>query len=310
MLPPRLIEELAKGKCVAFVGAGFSMGAGLPGWRNLLQDMLVYAGREGVRLGDREAIQSSIEAGDLLPAADELRERLGRDRFQRFMTSRFRSAELRPTNAHLALTDIPLSGIITTNYDKLIETAYTLRRGISPPTFTHEKYPEMAATLRDGGFYILKMHGCVDDIQSLILGTSDYKRLMQTNSALATFLTSVFLNRTILFLGYSLNDPGLVSLLDHLKGSYFEYSPRTYALAPEGALSSLRSRRIAADHGIEVITYRPSTPNHPELNLLLQQIADGANTLKCDSGRENPFTPAGSLAQDIRDWLQIGRAHV
>jgi hypothetical protein len=35
-IPPGLIEEIRAGRCVAFVGSGFSGAAGLPTWEALL----------------------------------------------------------------------------------------------------------------------------------------------------------------------------------------------------------------------------------------------------------------------------------
>ncbi len=39
-IPPDLVARIAGGNAAVFVGAGLSLGAGLPGWPQLLQGML------------------------------------------------------------------------------------------------------------------------------------------------------------------------------------------------------------------------------------------------------------------------------
>ena len=47
--PVSLVEQLARGNCVAFVGAGLSIPCGLPSWRRLLEMMLDYTVEESIR---------------------------------------------------------------------------------------------------------------------------------------------------------------------------------------------------------------------------------------------------------------------
>jgi NAD-dependent SIR2 family protein deacetylase len=165
-VPKELVDQIARCQCVVFVGAGLSQGAGLPGWPELLQQMLDWSEKRGVDMADRTELESYIEDGDLLLVAEEMHERLGKDNFRSFMAEVFRRPGLKPSDTHMLLPEIPFTAALTSNYDTLLESAYTLtQRGTAPHVFTHSDYPELAAALRSGEFYVLKVHGTIDRIQ-------------------------------------------------------------------------------------------------------------------------------------------------
>ena len=67
--------------------------------------------------------------------------------------------------------------------------------------------------------YIIKMHGDLDDIHSIILKEDDYLNYSQTHIVIETYIKSLILNNTFLFVGYSLNDNNLkmiFSWIDHI----------------------------------------------------------------------------------------------
>jgi hypothetical protein len=155
-IPKHLVDQIVAHNCVLFVGAGLSQGAGLPSWPSLLQRMMDWAAEHGVNMADRAELDKYLKEKDLLLLADEMRERLGGEHFRAFMVDVFRRPDLRPTNIHRLLPTIPFIAALTSNYDKLLETAYTLINGVGPHVFTQNQYPELAAAQRTQEFYILK----------------------------------------------------------------------------------------------------------------------------------------------------------
>jgi len=305
-LPTALIDQIVRGNCVAFVGAGPSVGAGFPDWRSLLLSMHQYAVEEGVDLPDPAIINDCIATGDLLLAADELRDRIGADRFRRFINSVFRKPAVSPTALHLELVRMPFAAVITTNYDTLLEAAYTILQKHTPLTFCHNAYPELAAALRSGEYYILKLHGSVDDIDSIILGRSDYRHIMMEAPALYAYLTSLFSTKTVLFIGYSLTDPDLLLLIDTLRSAYKEFSPRCYAIISNTSVVSLRARRLPADYGIDLITYNASFGHH-DLLLLCQELHQRVREHAIPTAVQRTTTDVSQLAAEVRDWLETIR---
>ena len=112
-VPRDLVDQIARGKGVVFVGAGLSQGAGLPGWPALLRQMLDWSERHGRELADREELERYIDNGELLLVAEEMRERLGKDDFRRFMAEIFRKPGLKPTAAQMLLPQIPFAAALT-----------------------------------------------------------------------------------------------------------------------------------------------------------------------------------------------------
>jgi hypothetical protein len=218
-VPEELVDQIARGNGVVFVGAGLSQGAGLPGWPGLLRQMLDWSEAHGVNLADRAELEGYIENGELLLVAEEMRERLGKDDFRRFMAEIFRAPGLRPTELHEALVGIPFAAALTSNYDTLLESAYTIVNGVLPHVFTHADYPELSAALRSGEFYVPKVHGTIDRIETVILGQSDYRDVMHAKPAYRQHLTILFSTKTVLFIGFGLTDPDLLLLLDELRAT-------------------------------------------------------------------------------------------
>lgn len=276
-VPDDLVTEI-KGselsKCIVFVGAGLSQGAGLPGWRKLLHLMLDWAGDHRVDMSDRAELENCINEGKLLMVAEEMRGRLRKDDFRRFMVEKFRKPNPEPTEAHKLIPEIPFAAALTTNYDKLLESAYTLvHRGVAPHVFTHSDHPEVSAALCGEEFYVFKVHGTIDRIDTIILGSKDYRELMNPESSYRNLLTVIFSTKTILFLGFRLEDPDLMQLLDRLGRVFRDYTRKHYALMNTEDVSPIEQKSFERDYNIEIIPYVPSASDHPEVRNFLEELA-------------------------------------
>ncbi len=99
-----------------------------------------------------------------------------------------------------------VSGIITTNYDSLCETLF--------PEF--ECYVgEEDLLFRDPSFAqeIYKIHGSANDPSSMVLTEADYMRFSKKEKYLAAKLLTIFAEYPVIFLGYSLQDENVRSIL-------------------------------------------------------------------------------------------------
>lgn len=99
-----------------------------------------------------------------------------------------------------------IDGVITTNWDLLLENlfpTYKVYVGQSNLLFSN---PQKIAE-------IYKIHGCSSDPKSLVLTKDDYDDFKNKNSYLASKLLSVFLEHPVFFIGYSLNDENIASIL-------------------------------------------------------------------------------------------------
>lgn len=99
-----------------------------------------------------------------------------------------------------------IDGVITTNWDLLLENLFPMYKvyvGQSNLLFSN---PQKIAE-------IYKIHGCSSDPKSLVLTKDDYDEFKNKNSYLAAKLLSIFLEHPVFFIGYSLNDENIASIL-------------------------------------------------------------------------------------------------
>jgi hypothetical protein len=105
--------------------------------------------------------------------------------------------------AELALLRIcQVDSIITTNYDILLEEAFP-----SYAVFSGQKDLLLRRSYQLAEIY--KIHGSIDQPDSLVLTGDDYKVFEAESPYLVAKLMSVFVEHPIVFLGYSLTDPNV-----------------------------------------------------------------------------------------------------
>ena len=80
-IPLELSEQMGRGNVVLFVGAGLSIGAGLPGWDELIEPLAQRIGYSG---------------GDLLKAAQFYENRMGRNALVSHLRDRLDTTTIEP----------------------------------------------------------------------------------------------------------------------------------------------------------------------------------------------------------------------
>lgn len=274
-IPSELIEKITHDNCVVYVGAGLSMGAGLPNWQTLLENMIEWSLNHGVSFNNKADLKKMIREEKYLKVANIIVKRMGNQRFGEFLVSVFRKPGLRPTEAHLLLPKIPFVSVLTSNYDKLIESAYTIiRQGESVAVFTHSNNRDLAAVLSSKEFHILKTHGSIDDIETVVLSLEDYQKLMHSNELYRIYLEQLFTSKTVLFIGFSLADPDLFSILDGLQVDLKKITPPHYALLEERTITKSEAEELRETYNIHVLRYKASSSSHPEITEFLREITE------------------------------------
>ncbi len=202
-----LVEYARSGQLVVFFGAGASAGAGVPGWKRLLERLAERAGLgdQAESLGrldplDRARILGSelqLRQGETLGAAvaDELRG--------------FHRASL----LHFQLASLQVSEFVTTNYDELFEGACT-PVGTDEPT----RLSVIPYNLRpDAGRWLLKLHGSISDPRTIVITREDYLRYEQKRGALYGIVQALLITKRMLFIGFSLQDDNFYRLVDEVR---------------------------------------------------------------------------------------------
>jgi len=173
VLPPRLIDAIAKNRAILFAGSGVSLAAGLPSASAFAQSMIKlvqkeFPGYEANPVGSAFAgIATDVEG---LPQ--------GRDGLVGVVSGLVRAPQgLQPTPAHLDAVDL-FNQIVTTNYDMLFEEA-ARSRGRDLPIISNEINGE---SLPDRA--IVNLHGSVRQPESLVLTEQDVLLLDQARPRL------------------------------------------------------------------------------------------------------------------------------
>ena len=111
------MEDFKAGRIVPFIGAGFSRPQ-FPSWENLLKEnSKIY--------GIADEINKEIRIGNMEKAASLLEHKMGPLEFKDYFLETFDKKKIGSfTDNQLWLPKLFQSGIITTNYDHLLETLY------------------------------------------------------------------------------------------------------------------------------------------------------------------------------------------
>ena len=218
------MNELDSGGVVFFCGAGISAGAGseLPGFADLVEH--VY--RENHMLPDaveREALDCDEEdPGRRRPSLDkalgllERAERLGAKALRRTVIERLSRPPTGELSVHKALISLARSDLgvrlITTNFDnRFVETEEKIPIVDAAPKLPIPK-PHSWGSL-------VHLHGQIvagSDGTDLVLTAADFGKAYLTERWAARFVTELFREFTVVFVGYGIGDPVMSYMVDAL----------------------------------------------------------------------------------------------
>jgi len=265
-IPSPLIEAVKKRKCILFVGSGLSVAAGYPTWKSLVDKLMDAATRAQPRrdLG----LKAYVKNGDLLTLAEFARSKLGKHEYVTLLKKVF-DQPLPPQNVHRFIARTDYRAVVTTNYDRLIETTFTFERGTAPSTFTSDSIGAMATAFWTPDAFVFKLHGDTNFPESLILTAQDYDRSILRVPHLRSFLQAVFINYTVLFVGYSLSDPDFQVLLKELTAIFQGYTPQHYALIPNP--QGFTTEYLQKSMNIQAMVYDPKD-GHAAVEKVLSEL--------------------------------------
>ena len=193
-----LKQQLANGEVCAFVGAGLSVGAGLPGWYDLISQL---SQRIGYKLAPAEWATSDT----LIDAAQAYVNSEGLNSLITFLRRNLDSLGKSPTAAHQALARLPIKLVFTANYDDLLERTFR-DAGKRVNLVTKDTY---IPYIEQGGnvVNVLKLWGDLDQPESIVLTREQYGRFFLERPQLVKLLETQLGLSTMLYLGWSHRDP-------------------------------------------------------------------------------------------------------
>ena len=213
------VKEIKKAQennqLVIFVGSGVSNNSNVPTWGALIRK---FADKIGY-----DKCNSCKKAGKTCPKPNcEDRYAFTQDEYLRIPEYYFQSdtsekkeeyyqiiqSALKCDNGPNSIDDelfkILPHHIITTNYDSLLEDSTNLNSQLYTVVSQDSDLLSKASDR-----YIIKMHGDLKAPDTIVLKESDYIDYEQKHPLISTFIRSLLVNHTFVFLGYSLNDYNL-----------------------------------------------------------------------------------------------------
>jgi NAD-dependent SIR2 family protein deacetylase len=217
----RIYELIRKGEVVLFCGAGMSIGAGFPSGNSLAAS--IY---DTLSPGERSQIGSSLSLADLTEAFIDLK--LGKRHALVEILKEIFNKEPNSMDLHNRVTQVPqIKTVITTNYDTLFERAYgtaavTVKENVDVAYIPSEKVQ------------IIKIHGDLSVPDSILICRSDYTRYFDTNvrQLVWTLVKERLSTKTILFMGYSLEDSNIESIFKKISEQLGSNLRECFLLAP------------------------------------------------------------------------------
>lgn len=267
-LPDPLIQAVRERKCVLFVGSGLSSLAGYPTWPQLIDRLVTEAKR--VPSARTEGLESIEARADYLMLAEFARVTLGAYDYTEILKEEL-GRPVPSTEAHRAIAGTDYRGIITTNYDRLLETTITRVRNWAPNTFSNEAVSLAGSALYSPELFLFKLHGDLASPASIVLSSRDYERLILFSPHVRVLLMSVFLNYKLLFVGYGHRDPDFNLILRELALIFENYVPKHYALIPNAG--TFETDHLLRSMNIQLISYDPAD-NHRAVLAVLQELQD------------------------------------
>lgn len=191
-----LIEAVRNRNCILFVGAGVSMNLGLPGWRDLIDELaksLDYSPDVFRTYGDFTVLAEfyRLKKGSIGPLRSYL------DRMWHNP-----NISIGTSTIHKKIVELNCQIIYTTNYDRWLERALEHHKRKYTKIVNVNDFSNVNAT----DTQIVKFHGDFDDDSSIVLDESSYFRRLDFETPLDIKLRADTLGKSVLFIGYNVAD--------------------------------------------------------------------------------------------------------
>jgi hypothetical protein len=239
-IPYPLLSDISEGRCLPFVGAGFSKNADLapglimPDWNQLAAALARHLPSTAEETPQEVAQRYEMHFGRV-QLIEAIRRSLHAD-------------SARPGRAHRAFAKLPFDTIYTTNFDLLLEEAYQQEKRPFRSLVGEHQLPFHAGRTASS---VVKMHGDLRHEENIVVTKRDYDAFMTTYPVVATHLSAMLITRTPLYIGYSLLDPDFLHIQEVVRSRLGAFERMSYVLTFD---SSELARQEAFSRHVHLIS--------------------------------------------------------
>ena len=214
ILPSGLVEQILKGNCVLFLGTGFQQADERGVYdRDLTKELIRYC--------DYSELDQN-----LVKVAEYYELSLGRHSLIERVSEWVDSQTIMPSLLDKIVARLPFTIVVTTRIDILLEDTYRQLGHL----LTKVVRDEEVAFADSQKVMLVKIHGSVDQKDTLILTERDHLDLLRTRPILSEFIKLLYATKTILFLGYDLDNTYSRLLHQEIVQEIGRFTRRAYAV--------------------------------------------------------------------------------
>lgn len=232
----RVIEKIRNNDVILWVGSGFSLYSGMPRVSDIKNEILSKCDEN-----EREVLGEIQNLPEFCQTFVEMRNQSK----QELLSSLTKLIDIEPKSLkyHRLLSEVPqLDTIITTNYDKLFESAYG--KGKLLPIVQSKNFPYS----QDDKTKLYKIHGDIDQPDSILITQDDYNEFFHNlNNPLWNKIKTLVAEKTILFIGFSYSDQNVDFLINSVARELGPHMKESFLLAPDmpnHKVQSLAAKKI------------------------------------------------------------------
>ena len=258
-VPDTLLQAHEDGDVVFFCGAGISCTAGLPLFETLVKQIIEKASLSKDEIERDPFLDDALNSKNYDTAIHLLESKsyLGRDKVRQYLSEILLSPNFNNRNAkrtHKALLTLSSyaekTRLVTTNFDRIFETI------IEEEDLNIPHYSAPALPIPKGRWNgLVYLHGILPEetkqleqnqFDHLVLSSGDFGLAYLRERWAARFISELFRNYTVCFVGYSLNDPVMRYMMDALAADRMmgESQREVFAFVPAKKVMKKKFRKI------------------------------------------------------------------
>ncbi|GAA4432589.1 hypothetical protein GCM10023188_21130 [Pontibacter saemangeumensis] len=220
IIPKELREAISNNKLIVFAGSGLSKKFNLPDWEGMVIDVINNIEDDSLKPFVSLLKSKKMQPIDVLEGLQDNKKDI-----HLYIKNNFTINEDNNLATHKKIVKLT-SKIVTTNYDNAFEKADNKLSTVyyfSPFNINNIKSDER---------FLFKLHGCsASDASKCVIFKKDYEDLYSNENAAILKLKDLFINNTILFIGFGFKDPYVNTVFSNLDRIFEGYN-KHFVLTP------------------------------------------------------------------------------
>jgi NAD-dependent SIR2 family protein deacetylase len=254
--PKNLIEEIAYRRVILVLGSGISATAKNDSkespktWENFIEEAKSLM-RDDT---STDFVNKMLEQKNYLITLQAIYSSCDPGEYADFLKREFLRSNFNPSEEHLAIKELDVKILITTNFDKIYDKICS---GDEYVICDYKNTKKIISSIKSPENVIIKAHGSIDNVNDIIFTSEQYYNAKRGYPEFYKLLESLFSTYTVVFLGYSLSDPDINLILENIATSSSPTNPH-YVVVKEGIPKQIKDHWqktyniVALEYGVDL----------------------------------------------------------